>query len=151
MTRNSGITPRVVQEIFDIFRRRRRRSSSGTGGAGGEEQLKLSFMEVYNERIVDLQGLDISETDEHHSLQITRDEDQGIIVEGAIEVKCRHESDVSTAIGNAIRNRRKREVNLGIGEYRSLVARNDPLTNSLRLIVLYSYPFQQIRLVLMPL
>ncbi|KAI2506838.1 hypothetical protein MHU86_7623 [Fragilaria crotonensis] len=102
----SGIAPRIVEQVHDIFRRRRKRNSSLVSD---DPKLSFSFVEVYEERIIDLlhEGAeDIN--DEDTSLSVRSSPDQGLFVEGATEIGCLHESDFSVAINSALKAREQR-------------------------------------------
>lgn len=114
ITEDSGIVPRAVKNIFDVLRKRRRKH----GDANDDPKLSFSYVEIYNERIIDL--LDLEGPDnagDDHSLSIRSNPDQGVYVEDAIEIECRDEEDVSAALEVAYAVREKRFQNTGIGEF----------------------------------
>lgn len=102
----SGIAPRIVEQVHDIFRRRRKRNSSVVSD---DPKLSFSFVEVYEERIIDLlhEGAE-NINDEDTSLSVRSSPDQGLFVEGATEIGCLHESDFSVAINSALKAREQR-------------------------------------------
>jgi hypothetical protein len=107
ITEESGIVPRVIKDIFDVFRRRRKKNSSD---GSDDPKMSFSFVEIYNERIIDLLDLECTDhrDDDDHSLSIRSNADQGVYVEDAIDVRCRNESDISAAIEVALTTREKR-------------------------------------------
>ena len=104
---NSGIAPRIAKQMHDTFRRRRRINSNHSSD---DPTLSFSFLEVYDERIVDLLNDDAARNadDDDVSLSVRSTPDQGTYVEKAIEIGCLHESDISIAVDAALRNREQR-------------------------------------------
>jgi hypothetical protein len=107
ITEESGIMPRIIKDIFDVFRKRRRKNASD---GSDDPKMSFSFVEIYNERIIDLLDLECTDhtDDDDYSLSIRSNEDQGVYVEDAIDVRCRNESDVSVAVEVALTTREKR-------------------------------------------
>ena len=103
---NSGIAPRIIEQIHDIFRRRRKRNSSSISD---DPKLSFSFVEVYEDRIIDLldEGAEAT-NDEDTSLSIRSSPDQGLFVEVATEIGCLYESDFSVAVNFALKAREQR-------------------------------------------
>ena len=119
MTENSGIVPRIVKEIYDVFQRRRRRNS---GDTNDEPKLSFSFVEVYDERIIDLLDLEAAgyADDDDYSLSVRSTPEYGVYIEDATEIRCRVESDVSAAVEVALATREKRFASNGAtGEFDS--------------------------------
>lgn len=121
ITEDSGIMPRVIKDIFDVFRRRRKKNASSEAD---DPKMSFSFVEVYNERIIDLLDLECTDhtDDDDHSLSIRSNPDQGVYVEDAIDVRCRSESDVSAAVEVALTTRERRLATNDTREY--LLGRN---------------------------
>ena len=123
MTEKSGIAPRIVKDIYDVFRRRRRRNAEVTD----DPKLSFSFINVYDERIIDLLDLDAAdnEKDETSSLYVKSTPDQGVYIENAIEVECRQESDVTSAIEVGLATLEKQVANKGdAGEFESSLSQS---------------------------
>jgi Kinesin motor domain len=101
---SSGVVPRMVKDIFDIFRRRRRRNSTTNID---QPKLSVSFVEIYDNRVLDLLDLDIVDyvDDDDFSLSVVSTPERGVYVEDAIDIECRNESDVSAAIEVALHTR----------------------------------------------
>jgi hypothetical protein len=102
----SGIVPRMIKDIFDIFRRRRRRNSTANTD---QPKLSFSFVEIYDNRVLDLLDLDIVDyvDDDDFSLSVVSTPERGVYVEDAIDIECRNESEVSAAIEVALQTRER--------------------------------------------
>jgi hypothetical protein len=75
--------------------------------------LRFSFVNVYDERIIDLLDLDAADNvkDETSSLYVKSTPDQGVYIENAIEIECQQESDITAAIEVGLTTREKRVTN----------------------------------------
>ena len=104
---DSGIAFRIAKEIHDTFRRRRKGNATP---ATDDPTLSFSFLEVYDERIIDLLDDDAARTatENDYSLSVRSTPDHGVYVEGAIEIGCLHESDASVAVDIALKTREQR-------------------------------------------
>ena len=109
---NCGLIPRTGREIYSIFRKRRKRGDT----ANDDPDLRLSYVEVYNEKIIDLLNRRNSADDDAESLQVRSDPDEGIFIEGAKEVLCRSQEDFINAIEKGQTIRRERTLALGKSE-----------------------------------
>ena len=104
----NGIIPRTAHEIYSLFRKRRKRG----GSEKDDPKLKISYVEVHKEKIVDLLHRGKFEDDDV-SLSVRSNPDQGVYIESATTITCRNEADFNKAIekGQSLRTERNTRLN----------------------------------------
>ncbi|KAI8052142.1 P-loop containing nucleoside triphosphate hydrolase protein [Syncephalis plumigaleata] len=77
-----GIIPRAINELFERIYHAQQPRSAGGGGGGTRYQVRVSFLEIYNEELIDL----LSETGARAQVQIREDPRGNIYWTGVREV-----------------------------------------------------------------
>ena len=90
-----GILPRLAEDLF-----------IHVGGSGDRQEfcLKLSFIEIYMERIRDLLADDHSH-DQPYSLKLRNDEDHGVFIDGVIEQEVSNAAELYQLLDKGNTNR----------------------------------------------
>lgn len=92
-TNGMGIIPRAVSTIFSRAAELKRER-----GQAWQWSIKASFIELYNEDLIDLLGLDGSDSGARREVQIREDKDGHIIWEGLREIPVRSAADVMSSV-----------------------------------------------------
>ncbi|KDQ19787.1 hypothetical protein BOTBODRAFT_51187 [Botryobasidium botryosum FD-172 SS1] len=112
-TNSMGIIPRAVSTIFKAIR-----DTKEEKGSAWRCEVKGSFIELYNEDLIDLLGVEDS-TGLRREVQIREDKDGNIIWGGLREVPVRNAADVMTLIKQGSSLRRTNETDMNAQSSRS--------------------------------
>ena len=113
----SGLAPRVVREVFEMFRKRRSRLAN----EGDQPKLGFSFVQIYLERIYDLLNAETVEQkdDDRPTLSIRSSREKGVHVENAVELQCSSEEEVWEGIQQGLNVRDELASQMKTGTSRS--------------------------------
>ena len=116
---NPGVIPRAIEEVFDHVERSEAKAASGEEG-GASYLLRVSYLEIYNERINDLLQFNKKNAQAGQNLKILKDDPtRGAIISGLREVIVASADEAMDLIREGEANRHYGSTNMNLKSSRS--------------------------------